>query len=161
MAILTRAGRIALAKSIKQEDIYLAWGQGAIEWDNQLPPEQSASTQLTSTLGYRKATRVLYCEVDQENGEIQVPNGRYKIVDYPTPHLYCQFNYDFEDGLSKTVRELGLMVGTKPNADVPNGKPYLLPSEVSQIGTLMLLEHRPAIYRDQGVRESFEFVISF
>ncbi|CAH9057742.1 hypothetical protein PSECIP111854_02059 [Pseudoalteromonas sp. CIP111854] len=160
MAILTRAGRIELAKAVERKPIYLAWGQGAIEWDSQLPPEPSTSTELANTLGYRKATRVLFCESDDE-GEIQVPNGRYKIVNYPTPNIYCQFNYDFADGLSQTIRELGLMVGTLPKPELPAGKLYLQPHEVADKGTLMLLEHRPAIYRDQGVRESFEFVISF
>ncbi|CAM3966793.1 hypothetical protein [Pseudoalteromonas byunsanensis] len=160
MAILTRAGRIELANAIKQKSIYLAWGQGAIEWDTQLPSEPSTSTELTSVLGYREATRVLYCEAD-EQGEIQVPNGRYKVVNHPTPHLYCQFNYDFNDGLSKSIRELGLMVGTVPKAGTPSGQLYFQPEDIEQQGTLLLLEHRPAIYRDQGVRESFEFVISF
>ncbi|WP_440055493.1 hypothetical protein ACSLBF_04955 [Pseudoalteromonas sp. T1lg65] len=160
MAILTRAARIAFAEQIKAQPVFLAWGQGEASWDNQLPPASSESTALTNVLGYRKAKRFAYC-VQDSDGEIQVPAGNYTMVNYPTPHLYCQFEYDITDGLSQTIRELGLMVGTEVKDLIPSSKTYFLADEIKHPGMLLLLEHRPAIYRDQGVKESFEFVISF
>lgn len=160
MAILTQAGRIELAKAVKTQSIYLAWGAGEPQWDTSRPAEQSASTALVSTLGYRKAKRILFCEPDP-TGEIEVPEGKFKVSTQATPHVYCEFNYDFTDGLAQTIRELGLMIGTTPHSDQPAGKFYLAPNEVADPGVLMLVEHRPAMYRDQGVRETFEFVLSF
>ncbi|MBQ4844946.1 hypothetical protein J8L98_22510 [Pseudoalteromonas sp. MMG013] len=160
MAILTRVGRIELAKAVKAQSIYLAWGAGEPQWDTTPVTEQSTSTQLTQVLGYRKARRVLYCEPDV-NGEIQVPEGGFTASSQATPHIYCEFNYDFTDALDKTIRELGLMVGTQPSSGEPAGKFYHAPSDIVDPGVLMLVEHRPAMYRDQGVRETFEFVLSF
>lgn len=160
MAILTRVGRIELAKAVKAQSIYLAWGSGQPQWDTTPVTEQSCSTQLTQALGYRKARRVLYCEPDT-SGEIHVPEGTFKASTQATPHIYCEFNYDFTDGLEQTIRELGLMVGTQPHSSEPAGRFYHAPSGIADPGVLMLLEHRPAMYRDQGVRETFEFVLSF
>ncbi|MCG9767899.1 hypothetical protein EXT48_12045 [Pseudoalteromonas sp. CO348] len=160
MATLTLQGRKALARLMQQQAIYLAWGNGASSWDNTLPPTPTNTTQLTNLIGYRKAKQIRFCEPD-EQGEIQVPTGKFRLSDTASQHLYCQFTYDFEDGLGEHIRELGLMLGTTPKTGIPAGKYYLLPDEVVEAGELILLEHRTALFRDQGVRETFEFVISF
>ncbi|NUZ11747.1 hypothetical protein HUZ36_13250 [Pseudoalteromonas sp. McH1-7] len=160
MATLTQQGRKALARLLSQQAIHLAWGKGDPSWDDTLSPTPTNTTQLTSLIGYRKAKQIRFCEPD-EQGEIQVPSGKFSLTDTPSQHLYCQFTYDFEDGLGEHIRELGLMLGTTAKANVPAGKYYLAPDEVAQPGELILLEHRTALFRDQGVRETFEFVISF
>ncbi|WMN59284.1 hypothetical protein NI389_13850 [Pseudoalteromonas xiamenensis] len=160
MAILTSAGRVTLAKALRDLPIYLAWGSGAVAWDEDTPPESQQSNALTHLLGYRKARRVAFCE-PSDGGEIDVPNGQFALSDTPTQHLYCQFTYDFEDALGETIREVGLMVGTQAKSDIPPGKYYLQPGEVEESGSLLLLEHRSRLKREQGVRETFEFVISF
>ena len=53
------------------------------------------------------------------------------------------------------------MSGTVAHHSVPEGQVYLTPEQVDEPGTLLLLEHRAPLIREQGVRESFEFVISF
>ncbi|WP_462171156.1 hypothetical protein [Pseudoalteromonas xiamenensis] len=160
MAILTQMGRIELASAIHTRPIYLAWGAGEPSWDENAPLEAQNSTTLTSLLGYRKARRVAFCSPNDE-GEIIVSNGRFALSDTPTQHLYCQFTFDFEDALGQDIREVGLMVGTLAKPEVPLGKYYLLPNEIKEAGSMLLLEHRTKLHRDQGVRETFEFVISF
>lgn len=159
MAILTRAGRTLFAKTIAQTDIYLAWGRGDANWQEPTPEPVSAS-QLRDSIGYRKAKKVTFCKPD-ESGDILVQGGRFSETSEPTQYLYCQFTFDFFDAAGETVREVGLMSGTVAHHSVPEGQVYLTPEQVDNPGTLLLLEHRAPLIREQGVRESFEFVISF
>lgn len=160
MAILTTIGRTELTKHIASTQIYLGWGRGDPDW-NDIPPDGTIEqVELKDIVGYRKAKQIKYCQPDN-NGAISVPHGSYSLSETPTNHLFCEFSFDFEDGLGDTIRELGLMVGTQAKADVPSGKYYLLPAEVLNKGTLLLVENRLPLFRDQGVRETFEFVITF
>ncbi|KID58269.1 hypothetical protein JF50_06210 [Pseudoalteromonas luteoviolacea] len=159
MAILTRAGRTMLAQTIAQTSIYLAWGRGASQW--QMPPaEPIAATNLADPIGYRKAKKVGFCYPDDQ-GDIFIQGGRFSLSSEPTQHIYCEFTFDFTDGAGETVRELGLMSGLQADAQLPDGLVYLTPEQVANSGTLLLLEHRAPLIREQGVRESFEFVVSF
>ncbi|WP_073585037.1 hypothetical protein [Vibrio quintilis] len=160
VAILTKSGRTAIAQSIAAQPVFMAWGHGDTEWEETPPSESVTSTALLDTVGYRKASRVLFCEPDPD-GEIVVTSGRFKLSDTPTNHLFCEFRFDFEDAQGETLREVGVMVGTEPKADAPAGQFYFQPEELEKSGTLLLLEHRKPLYRDTGVRETFEFVITF
>ncbi len=160
MAILTETGRTELTKYIASTQIYLGWGRGDPLWQS-TPPEGSVDQfELEDIVGYRKAKQIKYCQPDN-NGIISVPHGQYSLSKTPTHHLFCEFSFDFEDALGETIRELGLMVGTQAKVNVPSGKHYLLPEEVENKGTLLLVENRLPLFRDQGVRETFEFVITF
>ncbi len=159
MAILTRTGRTLFAKTIAQTDIYLAWGRGDANWQEPTPESISAA-HLQAVIGYRKAKKVAFCEPD-DTGDIMVQGGRFSQTTEPTQYLYCQFTFDFLDAAGETIREVGLMSGTVAHHSVPEGQVYLTPEQVDEPGTLLLLEHRAPLIREQGVRESFEFVISF
>ena len=160
MAILTQAGRTALARFIASNPLYLAWGKGKLSWGETPPLGEFQQTALIDVVGYRQAKQVGFCTPD-DNGLISVPNGRYQLSDTPTNHLFCEFSFDFEDGLGETIRELGLMVGTAAKPEVPAGQYYLQPTQVADPGTLVLVENRLPLFRDQGVRETFEFVVTF
>ncbi|MCF2856466.1 hypothetical protein L1286_03200 [Pseudoalteromonas sp. SMS1] len=159
MAILTRAGRTLFAQTIAQTPIYLAWGRGETPWQSP-PAEPIVATELAAPIGYRKAKKVAFC-LPNEQGDIHLQGGRFSLSEQPTQHLYCEFTFDFADGVGETVRELGLMSGTQQQPDLPPGLSYLLPEQVASSGTLLLLEHRAPLVREEGVRESFEFVVSF
>ena len=160
MAILTQAGRTELARFIASKAIYLAWGEGKQNWEDNPPEGEYKQTALLNVIGYRKAKQVGFCLPDTD-GPISVPNGRYKLSDTPTNYLYCEFSFDFEDGLGETIRELGLMVGTTPKDDIAIGQFYLRKDEVADPGTLLLLENRLPLFREQGVMETFAFVVTF
>lgn len=160
MAILTQSGRTALAKSIAIQPIYMGWGKGQSEWGESPPQESITSDKLFDAVGYRQATTVAYCQL-ADDGDIELATGRFKLSALPTNHLYFKFNYDFEDALGETLKEVSVMVGTEPLDNSPAGQKYFTPEQVKSTGTLLLLEHRRPLFRDQGVRESFEFVVSF
>lgn len=160
MAILTKAGRTALAQFIASSELYLSWGRGDPAWQTE-PPEGSIEQEaLIDAVGYRKAKSIGFCTPD-DNGSILVPHGRYALSETPTHHLHCEFSFDFADGLGETIRELGLVLGVKAQEAIPPGQLYLSSDEIQESGTLLLVENRLPLFRDQGVRETFEFVVTF
>lgn len=160
MAILTNSGRVAMAMSVKAQPIHLAWGSGDAAWDTTPVPESIDSTALLAEIGRRKATYVAYCEQDVA-GEIIVPTGRFAESATPTKHLYMRFAFDFTDAPTSTIRELAVMVGTLTNPALPAGQMYFEPADVTDAGTLLVIEHIPKFDRSASVRQTFEFVVTF
>lgn len=159
MAILTTSGRVALAMSVANEAIHLAWGSGNPAWDDTPVAESITETALVAEVGRRIATSVRYCTPDAE-GEIIVPNGRFTESATPTNHLFLRFNFDFTDAPTASIREIGIFIGTVVNTGLPPGQLYFLPAELQSPGTLLALERIPKITRSAAVRQSFEFVLT-
>ena len=159
MSVLVNSGRAVIAESVAARPIHLAWGTGDGQW-NTPPSEDVAATALMSEVGRRKATQVSYVAPD-DAGDIIVPTGRFTPSNVPTGHLYLVFRFDFEDAAKEVIRELGVFVGTQQKGTVPAGKLYLLPNELAETGTLLLLGHISPLYRNAASRQTFEFVISF
>ena len=159
MSVLTDSGRAVIAESIAERPIHLAWGIGDGQWDTP-PAEDVAATGLINEVGRRKVFQVSHV-APADDGDIVVPTGRFTPSDVPTGHLYLAFRFDFEDAANEVIRELGVFVGTQPKDTAPPGKLYLLPDELADGGTLLLLEHIAPLYRNAASRQTFEFVISF
>lgn len=159
MAILTTSGRIALAMSVINEPIHLAWGSGNPDWDTTPVAESIAETALLNEVGRRAATSVRYCIPDVA-GEIIVPNGRFAESATPTNHLFLRFNFDFADAPLASIREIGIFIGTTIVPGLPPGQLYFLPAQLLTPGTLLALERIPKIARSAAVRQSFEFVLT-
>lgn len=160
MAILTNSGRIAMAQAVKSQPIHLAWGSGDASWDTVAQPENIADTALLNEVGRRKAAYIAFCTPD-EAGEIIVPTGRFSETATPTKHLYMRFAFDFTDAPAATIRELGVFVGTQVKGTLPAGQMYFVPSDVTDTGMLLLLEHVQKFERSASVRQTFEFVCTF
>ena len=159
MAILTKSGRVGMAEAMAAQPVFMAWGRGDPEWGESPPGESVEATALNQVIGYRKAARVRFCTPDPE-GDIVVSSGRFRISDTPTNHLYLQFLFDFNTAPDEVIREMGIYLGAQPNAGLPPGQEYFQPDELEHKGTLLLLEYRKPLYRDIGVRETFEYVIT-
>lgn len=159
MSVLTDSGRAVIAESVAQRPIHLAWGTGDGEWDTP-PSEDVAAVALIHEVGRRKVFQVSHV-APADDGEIVVPTGRFTLSDAPTGHLYLSFRFDFEDAADEVIRELGVFVGSVPADGVPSGKLYLLPDELADPGTLLLIENISPLYRNAASRQTFEFVISF
>lgn len=160
MAILTKSGRAAMAKAVADQPVFMCWGKGDENWPSPPPDESINASELIDVVGYRKATLISYCEPDP-NGEIVIPSGTFTLSQENTHHLYLRFVFDFEDGLSETIREVGILIGTEPKPGLPPGQYYFTPDQVETAGMLLLVEHREPILREMGVRETFEFVVTF
>lgn len=159
-AILTTSGRIAIATAIKARTAHLAWGTGDATWGNTPPAPAANSTALLAEIGRRKATLVDYC-APAVNGAISVPEGKFDISATPTNNLYFKFHFEFEEAVGSTIRETAIFIDTVLAAGVPSGQFYLLPADVAQPGTLLVIERRAPIVREITTRQLFEFVVTF
>lgn len=160
MAILTNSGRVAMAKAIKAQPVHLAWGSGNAAWDTTPVAPSTNETALVAEVGRRLATSVRYCTPD-EAGEIIVPTGRFTESATPTRHLYMKFNFDFMDAPTASIREVAVFSGTATNGALPPGQTYFSPADVTDPGTLLVIERVPKFDRSPSVRPAFEFVVTF
>lgn len=158
MAILTNTGRAELLRSLSVQPIFMGWGRGDGQWQTS-PAESPDATGLTSPVGYRKATEVSFCTPDL-NGEISVSSGQFAKTEAPTRHLYVQFRYDFNDAIGETIREVGVFMNTDVAEGLPEGQMYFDAPQVTDPGQLLLLENYRPLFRDEGVREHFDFVVT-
>jgi hypothetical protein len=159
-AVLTTSGRIAIATAIKARTAHMAWGSGDAAWGNTPPDPAANSSALVAEIARRKANQVEYC-APATNGAISVPEGKFDISATPTNNLYFRFFFEFEDAVGSTIREMAIFLDTVAAAGVPAGQFYLLPAQVAQPGTLLVIERRAPIIRQITTRQLFEFVVTF
>jgi hypothetical protein len=161
MATLTTSGRAGLAASVAARNIFLGLGAGSASWDAEgTPPEAITTSALVAPVGFRKAAQVSFVLPATEGG-IVLPSGRYDLSAAQTNYLYLRFTLDFENASTATIRETGILLDTVVNAGLPVGQMFFGADEVTNPGTLYLLEHVPAIIRTPATRETFEFVLTF
>ena len=161
MATLTTTGRAGLAASVAARQIFLGLGAGNVAWDSEgTPPETIESSVLATPLGYRKAAQVSFVTPDEQGG-IVLPSGRYDLSATQTNHLYLRFTLDFENISSSTIRETAVFLDTEVDEQLPSGQLFFEALEITDPGTLYLIEHVPAIIRTPATRETFEFVLTF
>ena len=87
--------------------------------------------------------------------------ARFAKSDTPTANLHLRTDFDFNDGLGETIRELGVFVGTTTRTGLPAGQTYFPPSDIATPGTLLAIDYITAMQRGVGARISFDFVITF
>lgn len=161
MAILTTSGRVGIARSVRAQQIFLAWGTGDSSWGAHPPTEGLLqSTQLVHEVGRRLCENVEFCVPDAQ-GDIITPTGRFSHSDNPTNNLHFEVLFDFEDASGVEIREFGLFTNTVLQDGLPEGQKYFVPSEVADIGSLLVVERVAPIYRQAMTREQENFVISF
>lgn len=172
-AILTNSGRVALAISIMAQPIHLAWGTGLPDWDTTPSLVTKDISDLVAEVGRRACTSADYCYPDAA-GTIVVPVGedtdsdgnvtqivdRFTVSATPTNVLYLRFNFDAFDSPSATIRETAIFVGTKTRAGLPAGQLYFAPSDVTDRGTLLMVDRFAKFDRSSAVRQAFEFVVT-
>lgn len=159
-AVLTTSGRVAIATAIKARTAHLAWGSGDAAWGNTPPAPAGNATALLAEIARRKANQVDFCTPDAA-GAISVPEGKFSVTSTPTNNLYFKFHFEFADAVGSTIREQAIFLDTVAAAGVPSGQLYLLPAEVAQPGTLLVIERRAPIIREITTRQLFEFVVTF
>jgi hypothetical protein len=161
MAVLTNLGRAAIAESVRQREMYLAWGTGDPTWED-TPPNEGllASVGLVNEVGRRLCEKVEFC-VPDDFGRIITPTGRFEPSEEITNNLSFEVEFDFEDACDLYIRELGIFIGTIIAEDVPIGQKYVTPNKIINPGTLLVLERCAEIHRQIMTREKFEFVITF
>lgn len=151
------AAEAAMAKAASS---YLALGSGDVAWGNTPPSPSVNSTALVAEFCRRKANLVSFCQPDS-NGSISLPEGKFSTTNTPTNFVYYRINFEFEDAIGSTIRELGMFADTVPVAGTPPGQYLLTPSEVATAGRLLAVARRPPLLREVTIRELFELVVTF
>lgn len=160
MAILTKAGRTAIAEAMKAEALHLAWGPGDGTWTS-APAEDANATALTGEIGRRLVTSVEYVVPDSA-GDIEIAGvGLFSLSVTPTNRLLVTTQFDFADAPTAVIRQIGLFVGTVTDSGLPAGQRYFAPGDITSPGRLLQLENRSPIYRSSGTRERFEILLAF
>lgn len=160
MAILTEAGRIAVAQYISEQPLHMGWGNGDPVWDTLPEPESPGLTQLVAEVGRRLATNVRFALPDSD-GEIALPEGNFAVSPTPTKYLLLNFDFDYGDAVGQDIREHGIFVGTVTNAGVPPETPYLVPSQIDDPGRMLVVERVAKYPRTNSTRQRFTYVIQF
>jgi hypothetical protein len=173
MAILTQSGRAAIAASLAERPIHLAWGTGDPEWDaageQDGEVETVTATALSNEIGRRKITSWQFVVPDDENGTITVndvadPSIKKKFSpspdNTPTNHLFLVFKFDFDDAPAATIREIGIFINTVTNPELPAGQMYFEPDDIVDPGILLAVGHMPFFNRQPSIRQTFEHVIT-
>lgn len=160
-AILTLAGRVAIAEAIKASNaVHMAWGNGDPSWGTTPPSPPPNTTTLLDEVGRRQAVEASYCSPNPA-GVIVVPNGTFTISATPTQNLYFKFFFEFGDAVGETIREQAIFLNTVRNAGVSPSLAYLTPGQISNPGRMIVLQHSAPILREVTTRQLFEFVVTF
>lgn len=161
MAVLQDRGRIALARAIAAQPLYLAWGRGLPAWDIAIEPEPTDAQALVDEIGRRLITAVQYV-VPHPEGEIELPDGsRYTASAAPSKWLHARWTFDYADAAGETVRELGVFVGGAMQEGLPAGQRYFIAAQVVTPGDLYTLERFESFTRSASTRQVQEFVLPF
>lgn len=160
MLVKTEDGRTAQAEAIAVQPIHFAWGSGSPDWDALAEPAGQKAKALVNEVGRRLVPFVPFVIPDDE-GDIIVPTGRFRLASEPTPYLLVRVSFDFADDATETIREIGIFVGGRPLPDTPAGQRYFELSELETPGRLLAHERFSAFPRSASRREIFEYVLTF
>lgn len=115
---------------------------------------------LTDEIARRKVNVVGYCK-PQDNGDIVILGARFIRSNTPTANLYLRTEFEFNDGLGETIRELGVFLGTQILPNRPAGQTYFSPGNLQSPSTLLAIDYITAIKRGVGARQTFDLVLTF
>jgi len=135
-------------------------------------PDPSAS-ELKETIGFKKAEKIYF--VVPYNGQALKPSDividyvstKWLVVPQETAlqdfvnHVYIETNIYSADLPLGEYRQIGVFTGLTPSEDVPDGKIVLLPTEVSDVGVLEVLDNRQKTTRLENSKETLSYILKF
>ncbi len=175
LATLTSSGRAAIAKAISLLPIHCAWGTGVATWDTDTSGVHWAEllvgkTALENEIGRRVANTVAFAAPD-DSGDIVIPvsvdadgnvleTERYTVSLEPTPFLFVETRFDYEEAKDEIIREVGIFIGTEVNSELPAGQQYFTLDQLSDLGRLLAIQRpNPFVERNEATREKFQFIL--
>nr|DAN11132.1 MAG TPA: Baseplate wedge protein [Herelleviridae sp.] len=171
MAIATYNSHVELAKYIvtKADSTYLVIGKTSA-WSNEQSPPQpdEQATTLQEVIGYKKAKRVTLVRPaqspqDDNKEKVSYGNKEWVIVtpekakEEGTKWVYVEGEVVGSELPLGTYRQVGFTVDLKPASGI--SKFNLLPSEVSDTGTLMYYDNKQFQNRTEQTTTLERFVI--
>jgi hypothetical protein len=159
MSIFVQAAGAAIATAIKQNGVWIAWGNGSAGWDATPVPAPVDAVALVAEIGRRRA-QVIEFVVPDAAGSIIVPQGSYSISATPTSTLYIRSTFANTDAVGQFIREAAVFIGATLNAGLPSGQDYFVPANVSNGGVMLMLERFAKITRTSDFSVALEFVMT-
>lgn len=146
---------------------------GLIEWSDTHAPAVGVSytvvfryytedlTTLLNEVGRRKVTMKSFVVEDPLTGDIVANGTRWRRVETPTRHIYLMFSFDATDAVDTSIYQVGIYIGTQVDPTTPPGLYYYLPSQITENGSMYMVENLEPFPRNIGKREIFEYVITY
>ena len=128
-------------------------------WQATVPSPGTTFTGLYREVGRRLIQRVQYVYPDP-NGVYVTTAGRWSVSSVATRFIYCYVAFDLNDAVTSTIYQFGIFMNTIPATGYTNSA-YLLPSQISNPGTLLNLINVPPIIRNASSSETYQVVLTF
>lgn len=174
MAIITQRSRVETAINFVKgaPGMYLAIGRGKPWEDEKNPPAENASTtKLDEVIGYKKVSRISNCRLLKSGEKPVYPTVVWEKATYvlvpenkaqeeKADKVYMEFVIKDKDLPLGPYRQIGLHTNLKPKSGMSQ-KEALVPSDVSDTGTLFLYENREAYNRVEDVVFTEALVVTF
>lgn len=159
--ILSETGHVALSESMYAKDYMLAWGTmpDGQEWTTNPPTEDPSSTALNSEVGRIKPIAKEYVYLDNA-GVLEIGGQKWTISIEPTKYIYFKFTFDQLQNSNDKIYQLGIFSDTVP-VDGAASENYLLPTQITESGKMVMYENQVVLYRNTATRETYEYVITF
>ena len=159
--VLVESGHTKLSEEMFSNDFRLAWGTlpSGSGWADAPLPEDLNSTELILEVG-RIVAQVKEYVIPDNAGVIDVDGVKWSISATPTKFIYTKFVFEQEMNSSDSIYQLGVFTNTVPSVGF-EAETYLQPSNIADVGKLILLENQPVVFRNSATREIFEYVITF
>ena len=128
----------------------------------QPPPSSPNATALVNELGRRKLFNKQFVTPDNV-GDVVVAGNTYSRSSSPTRYLLVTAAFDTTDEPDAIIREAGVVLGgaVQSGGSIPAGQLYFPVAQVTQPGTLLLVENFDNIQRTALSREVFSYVLTF
>lgn len=128
-------------------------------WTDSPATVNLSHSRLVKEVGRRKVLYKKYVVADP-NGIIETASGKWTESSTPTNYVYLRVNFEQTDAYDQLIYQRGLFVGTEPTAEYATVN-YLIPSMISNPGTMLGLSNIPQLIRDPLTRETVEIVLKF
>lgn len=172
IAVATSGSRVHEAIQFKsyQDSMFLGIGR-AQAWNNEkMPPrDNEKQTTIQEPIGYKKVGKVSLARRVKESEEPSYPTVNYgdqEFVLVPEKEgykeqadlVYIETDILGDDFPSGEYRQIGLHVGMVPKEE---NKKILLPEDVKESGTLMVVENRQRQNRTPDIQVKEILILSF
>lgn len=169
MSVSTVASHVKRALSFFNDPaIYLGIGKSSA-WadDNNPPAPDTNATTLLELIGFRKADNVYMVVQDNTNGTIAYQNTKWSIVTPSNAYtqgakwVYVSATINYDELPLGYYRQVGVFSGLQLANGVSGSQLALLPAQVSNVGTLEVIDNRQPSNRQTNQKETLSVVIEF
>lgn len=159
---MPRIARIQFANETLAKNILCGVAAGSSGWgDNPPLPSLDVTGLSTTPLAWKRVLDKRYA-VPDTNGAFVLPDGsRWTIGGTPSEHLYLRANFEPTEVSDIAFREVAFHMSAVTQAGLPSGQVLYTNDQVTDAGTLLAIQRRPLVQRNNITREIFETIVTF